>query len=122
MPSNVSQITNRADTILGAWKKSAATKSFGELTVVQFEAIRTAAATADAEVTAAEAALTEARNAYAAAVDALNTASNDVINGVRGDKSVGGVDGSLYEAMGYVRKSERATGLTRKKSATAAKA
>jgi hypothetical protein len=50
----------------------------------------------------------------------LNTASNDVVDGVRGDKSVGGVDGSLYEAMGYVRKSERNSGLTRKTPVAAA--
>jgi hypothetical protein len=120
MPSNVSQTIERADTIIGAWKKSAATKSFGELSITEFEARRAAVTAADADIATAEATLTAARNAYATALEALNAASNDVVNGVRGDKSVGGVDGSLYEAMGYVRKSERKTGLTRKKTATAA--
>jgi hypothetical protein len=38
------------------------------------------------------------------------------VDGVKGDKSVGGSNGSLYEAMGYVRKDERKSGLSRKKA------
>jgi hypothetical protein len=119
MPISTTAITSRADKIVGAWKKSAAAKSFGDLTVDQYEALRTAVADASATVVAAEAATTEARNTLASALDTLNTASNDVVDGVRGDKSVGGADGSLYEAMGYVRKSERSSGLTRKKTSVA---
>jgi hypothetical protein len=114
MPVNAKLVMERADKIVGAWKKSAANKTFGELTATQYEAIRQAASTADAAVTTAEAVLTEARNDYAASLNALNEASTRVVNGVRGDVSVGGENGSLYEAMGYVRKAERKTGLTRK--------
>ena len=39
-----------------------------------------------------------------------------VVNGVVGDPTEG-PDGDLYEAMGYVRASQRHTGLTRKKKA-----
>ena len=38
-----------------------------------------------------------------------------VVNGVKGDPEEG-EDGALYEAMGYVRKSERKSGLSRKKT------
>jgi len=40
-----------------------------------------------------------------------------VVNAVKGDPAEG-EDGELYEAMGYVRKSERKSGLTRKKNGT----
>ncbi len=116
MSISAPSVSTKADKIIGAWKTSAAAKSFGLLTLEQYEALRTAVTNADTAVIAADAALTEARNTFAAAVGALNTATNDVVDGVRGDQSVGGADGSLYEAMGYVRKSERNSGLTRKKT------
>jgi len=115
MPLSSPAVTGRADKIVGAWKKSAATKSFGDLTVAQYETLRTAVTDADAAVISADAALTEARNTLSASLAALNDASNDVVNGVKGDKSVGGSNGSLCEAMGYVRKDERKSGLSRKK-------
>jgi hypothetical protein len=40
-----------------------------------------------------------------------------IINGIIGDPEFG-PDSALYEAMGYVRKSERKSGLTRKKNKT----
>jgi hypothetical protein len=40
-----------------------------------------------------------------------------VVNGVRADPTEG-IDSALYEAMGYTRKSERKSGLTRKKPTT----
>jgi hypothetical protein len=43
-----------------------------------------------------------------------------VVNGVKGDPAFG-EDSDLYETMGYVRKSERKSGLTRKKSTPPAK-
>ena len=42
-----------------------------------------------------------------------------VVKGVVGDPAFG-EDCDLYEAMGYVRKSERKSGLSRKKAATPA--
>lgn len=44
---------------------------------------------------------------------ALDDTLVDVGNGVRGDKNYGD-DSPLYDARGFVRKSERASGLTRK--------
>ena len=39
-----------------------------------------------------------------------------VVNGVKGDPNFGD-DSDLYDSMGYVRKSDRQSGLTRKKNA-----
>jgi hypothetical protein len=47
-------------------------------------------------------------------------ANQKVIKGVVGDPNYGD-DSNLYEAMGYIRKSERASGLTKKSKAAAAK-
>lgn len=42
-----------------------------------------------------------------------------IVNAVKGDPAEG-ENGDLYEAMGFVRKSERKSGLSRRKAATAA--
>ena len=62
-------------------------------------------------------------NQLIAAADQRDTADvesmkqvNFVVNAVKGDPTEG-EDGELYEAMGYVRKSERASGKTNKKKA-----
>ena len=56
------------------------------------------------------------------AADVVTTQVNQlVVNAVKGDPAHG-EDSDLYEAMGYVRKSARKSGLTRKKAAVAAAA
>lgn len=47
-----------------------------------------------------------------------NEAIQKVVKGVAGDPDFG-EDSDLYEALGYVRKSERRSGLSRKKAAPA---
>ena len=49
-----------------------------------------------------------------------NEAIQKVVKGVAGDADFG-EDSDLYEAMGYVRKSERKSGLSRKKTPPPAK-
>jgi hypothetical protein len=121
MPLTTKSVTTRADKLIGAWKQFAAAKTINGHTVAAYETLAKATRDADAALTAAEAAVTAARNTLAASVAALNTASNEVVEGVRGDKTLGGRNGSLYEAMGYVRKDEQASGLTRKKAVVPAK-
>ena len=50
----------------------------------------------------------------------LNDALQAVVSGVRADVAKYGPDSPLYKAMGYVPKSERASGLTRKQATTTA--
>ena len=57
--------------------------------------------------------MTAALDARAAADETSLTKVQLVVNGVIGDPAFG-EDSALYEAMGYVRKSERKSGLTRK--------
>jgi hypothetical protein len=56
---------------------------------------------------------TEALNDRDAADAVVLAKAQQVVNGVLADPSEG-PDSSIYEAMGYTRKSERRSGLTRK--------
>lgn len=118
MPLTSKSVTNRADKIVGAWKEQAADKTINGHTLASFAVSRKAVDDASDALLRAEANVTDCRNKVAAALEDLNTASNEVVEGVRGDKSLGGRNGSLYEAMGYVRADERKSGLTRKKTAS----
>jgi len=107
--------------ILAGWKTHRPNKSFAGMTLEQFIARISPITTSRTKVAEQEsllkAAITERDDAdKAALVEALL-----VVNAVKGDREEG-EDGELYEAMGYVRKSERKTGLSRKTKAVAAKA
>ena len=97
-----------------AWSNLRPTKSFAGMTLDEFKAaiklsLDTRATIADAEATAA-AAVVQRDNADA---ETLPTVLR-VVHAVVADK-IEGNDGELYKAMGYVRRSERATGLTRRR-------
>ena len=64
--------------------------------------------------------MTEALNARDQADEVTNQALLELVNGVKGDVSEGGEDGDLYEALGYVRKRERKSGLSRRGTAKVA--
>lgn len=110
---NIREIRDRAQTIDGALAEGAPTKEFGGIKradlrakIVQADAIEQEIADLLAQVELKKA---ERDDTYAA----LNADLQLVVNGVRGDKDFG-EDSALYGTMGYVRKSERASGLTRK--------
>lgn len=116
MPLTLKTVTNRADKIVGAWKQQAGDKTINTYTVASFTALQELVDEAEKELTKAEAKVTEERNKLQTALEALNTACGDVVEGVRGNKDLGGRNGSLYEAMGYVRADEKKSGLTRRKN------
>ena len=76
---------------------------------------------ARAKIAALEDQLTSAQDARDSADAVTNDTNQKVVNGVKGDPNYGD-DSDLYDAMGYVRKSERASGLSRKASAAQAAA
>lgn len=103
----------KVTTILTGWKTHRPTKSFAGMTLAEFELRISPITTTRTKVTEQDsllkAAITERDEADKAAMaEALL-----VVNAVKGDREEG-EDGELYEAMGYVRKSERKTGLSRK--------
>ena len=114
-------VSERLEQIVSAWQTLAPAKSFGGMTLAQFKTAIQPSVDARSNITTFEAQLLAAQNAR----DEADKVSLDkvqlVINGVIGDPDHG-PDSDLYEAMGYIRKSERQTGLTRKASAPAAPA
>ena len=99
--------------ILAAWSALRPTASFGGLTLEQFKAAiqpsldaRSAMVEAMSQFTAA---MVQRDNADAAALRIAEQVAAGVVANPQESN-----DGELYRAMGYVRKSERASGLTRK--------
>ena len=115
MPSNPKSNEQKMNTMLNAWETLASAKSFGGMTLDQFKAVATPAQTARARIADLEAQMTQAINDRDGADVTFLAKAQLVINGVLADPTEG-PDSSLYEAMGYTRKSERRSGLTKKSS------
>ena len=112
------QTEGKIQTITNAWRDLAAGKSFGGMTLAQFETAVKPSSDARLQVDQVENQLAQAINvrddADVASLDSIRL----VVNGVIGDPTEG-PNSALYEAMGYTRVSERKTGLTRKKKTPA---
>ena len=113
MRASPKDIGIKIDRMESAWEAIAPAKSFGGMTLTQFKAVNAPAKTARARLADLEAQTTEAQNARDNADSAFLTKVQLVVNGVLADPTEG-PDSSLYEAMGYTRKSERKSGLHRK--------
>ena len=100
--------------MLNAWETLGPDKSFGGMTLQQF---KTAAQPAQAARQRLEELEDQQQQAIAqreAADAALQSKMQQVVAGVLADPTEG-PDSALYQAMGYTRKSDRKTGLTRKR-------
>ena len=113
------QIEDATNSIVNAWTTLAPAAVFGGMTLAQYKTTvkpsfdaRATLANLDAQMTAA---LDERDNADTATADA----NQKVVKGVVGDPAFGD-NSDLYDAMGYVRKSDRASGLTKKSKAAPA--
>jgi len=98
--------------ILNAWKTLAADKSFAGMTVSQFETAITPSFAARDQLETLDDQRTHLMNSRNDADETSLTKAAAVVAGVQADPSFG-PNSSLYEAMGYIRKSERSSGLTR---------
>jgi len=111
--SGPKDIENKLERFLNAWRTLAPDKSFGGMTLAQFEAATTPSREARAELEELEDRKTRAI-AKRDAADSVSTSKMQlVVNGVRADPSEG-ADSALYAALGYTPDSSRKTGLTRK--------
>ena len=99
--------------MLNAWETLAPTKSFGGMTLAQFQAAVQPAQAARQRIEDLEDQLKQAITDREHADEQFLAKAQLVINGVLADPTEG-ADSALYEAMGYTRKSERRSGLTRK--------
>jgi hypothetical protein len=120
MPSNPQTIADDTNTIINAWTTLAPAASFGGMTLAQYQAKVKPSFDARTTIDGLNAQLTAALDTRDDADKVTADANQKVIKGVVGDPNYGD-DSNLYEAMGYIRKSERASGLTKKAKAAAAK-
>jgi len=112
MPSNPNAAKQKLDQVVNGWETLRPDKSFGGMTLKQFKAAIQPSYDAREEIVTLDnkrlAAANQRDDADVKSLELLQL----VINSVKGDPAEG-EDGELYEAMGYVRKSERHSGLHR---------
>ena len=107
--------------VLSAWKTVRPTKSFSGMTVDEFEKRLGPCESIRQTITDLENKLVAAQTQRDEADATGLVVAQAVVNAVKGDLTEG-EDGELYETMGYVRKSERKSGLHRKSKPTPATA
>ena len=112
---DIKTVRGKCNVMNDAWVEGAKAVEFNGITQAQFLADITAEAADDAEIGDLEAELKMKREVRDDKYIALNDKRSKVGLGVAGSAAYGN-DSPLYGAMGFVRKSDRASGLTRKKN------
>ena len=103
----------KMERMLNAWETLAPGKSFGGMTLAQFQAAAQPAQAARQRIDDLEDQRKQAIAERENADNAFLAKAQLVVNGILADPTEG-ADSALYEAFGYTRKSERKSGLTRK--------
>jgi hypothetical protein len=118
MAQALDDIITASDLIKAGWLKYAASAQFGGLTEAQYEAKIKPSYDIRAQIDDLEKTLGQLISDRDAADTVTDKTNQSVVKGIVGDVNYGD-DSDLYGACGYVRKSDRATGLTRKNSTVA---
>ena len=108
------KIEEKIEATVNAWEQLVAGKKFGGMSLDQFKDVIAPSRNARALIDQLQNQLTQAINQREEADDVSLNKIQLVVNGVLADPSEG-PNSSVYEAMGYTRKSERKSGLTTKK-------
>ena len=108
---DIKTVREKCNVMNDAWVEGASAVEFNGITQAQFQADITACAADDAAIGDLESELKLKREVRDDKYIALNDKRSKV--GVAGSATYGN-DSPLYGAMGFVRKSDRASGLTRK--------
>lgn len=112
MPLSPTVVEEKITTTTSAWEDLRPVKSFADLTLAQFKAAMQPALDARTTISNLENLLSAARTARDDKdVEACDIIAK-VVSAVVGDTEEGN-DGPLYEALGYIRKSQRKSGLKR---------
>jgi hypothetical protein len=110
MPWTATVVEDKIRQVQTAWENLAPTQSFGGMTLEQFHARVKPSVDARATIANLENQLRATYNSREASDREAAEGIILVVNGVRADPQQG-EDSALYEAMGYVRKSERRSGM-----------
>lgn len=121
MPRLTNKIVDRIRETLSAWKEIAPDAKFADMTLEEFETATKAPATIRKEIDSLDKRLSSKKTKRSDADKDAGDIVELVINSVRGTPGFG-PDSDLYRACGYVRKSERKSGLSRKKKETGSNA
>ena len=113
MPNSPKNTAERIERMVNAWRTLAPEKTFGGMTLAQFEAATAPSRDTRARIEDLNDQLTKEIADRDAADDVSAAKAQQVVAGVLADPTEG-PDSPLYEAFGYTRKSERKSGLTRK--------
>lgn len=111
--SKTKQVLLRRETFLAAWREHAPDATFAKKGLEQFETETETPLAVEAQMKAARSKLAGLKLKRDRAMRNVHEALLKVADAVRGDVDYG-PDCELYRALGYVPKSERKTGLTRK--------
>ena len=117
MPADPRHTLDRIERIKAAWLMADPKAVFSGMTHDQFSKVVQPSIDARVAIAQAESQLSIAKNQRVDGDKASAAAIQLVVNAVKGDPKHGD-DGKLYEAMGYVRRSECKSGLTRPRKAT----
>jgi histidinol-phosphate/aromatic aminotransferase/cobyric acid decarboxylase-like protein len=99
--------------MINAWRTLAPNKSFGGMTLAQFEAAAEPSRAARRKIEEIDAQRAEIVVERDTSDEAFEAKAKFVVAGVRADPTEG-PDSALYAAFGYTRDSEHKSGLTRK--------
>ena len=108
-----SRKVSKMNKVITAWETLAPTATFGGMTLDQFKAKVQPVFDQQDKLSGLDSEFTDTRTQQEIAAQEGNASALLVVNGVKGDPAFG-EDSALYAAMGYVRKSARKSGLTRK--------
>jgi hypothetical protein len=111
---NVKNIKTRVNRINDAWTEGALSVEFSGIKQTDFQQDITSAAAIESDIADLETQIQMKKDERDQKYSKLQTDSVRVSDGVKGDKNFGS-DSPVYGAMGFVIKSQRASGLTRKK-------
>jgi hypothetical protein len=112
MSSSPKENLDKINAVTSAWETLRPEKTFAGMTLAQFKTKVKPSLDARTAVAAAENQLIAAQDQRDDADEVSISAIQFVVHAVKGDPDEG-EDGELYEALGYVRKSERSSGLHR---------
>ena len=107
-------IEQKIERMLNAWRTLAPDKTFGGMTLAQFEAAAAPSLTKRQLIANLNSQLAEATAARDQADDVFLSKARQVVAGVIADPTEG-PDSALYQEMGYTRESDRKSGLHRGK-------
>ena len=115
MPNSPKTTLDKIERMTNAWRTLAPDKTFGGMTVAQFEAATAPSHDTRRRIDDLSDQLTKAMTDRDTADDISAAKAQQVVAGVLADPTEG-PDSALYEAFGYTRKSERKPGGPRRRT------